>query len=171
MENKYLQVAGFLDNSLVNGLGLRSVVFVSGCNHNCKGCHNKEMQSFCYGDKVSLKDILKRIENNIHLIRGVTFSGGEPLEYINELVILAEKIKKLGLNIWCYTGYTFQYIKEEAKTNNELNKLIKLIDVLVDGRYDDSKKDETLRYRGSSNQRIIDVKKSLNKDKVIILDL
>lgn len=75
MENKYLQVAGFLDNSLVNGLGLRSVVFVSGCKHNCKECQNKEMQSFCYGDKISLKDILKRIESNVPLIRGVTFSG------------------------------------------------------------------------------------------------
>lgn len=171
MENKYLQVAGFLDNSLVNGLGLRSVVFVSGCKHNCEGCQNKEMQSFCYGDKVSLEDILKRIESNMPLIRGITFSGGEPLEHIEELRILAEKIKNLGLNIWCYTGYTFEYIKEEIKINTELKKLMELVDVLVDGKYDRSRKDASLKYRGSSNQRIIDVKKSLNKSEIVILNL
>ncbi|HGG0418179.1 anaerobic ribonucleoside-triphosphate reductase activating protein [Clostridium botulinum] len=171
MENKYLQVAGFLDNSLVNGVGLRSVVFVSGCKHNCEGCQNKEMQSFCYGDNISLKDILKRIESNMPLIRGITFSGGEPLEHIEELRILAEEIKNLGLNIWCYTGYTFEYIKKEMVQNPELNKLINLVDVLVDGKYDESKKDGTLKYRGSSNQRIIDVKKSLNKSVIVILNL
>ncbi|MBD5637249.1 anaerobic ribonucleoside-triphosphate reductase activating protein [Clostridium botulinum] len=171
MENKYLQVAGFLDNSLVNGVGLRSVIFVSGCKHNCEGCQNKEMQSFCYGDNISLKDILKRIESNMPLIRGVTFSGGEPLEHIEELRILAEKIKNLGLNIWCYTGYTFEYIKEEIKINTELKKLMELVDVLVDGKYDRSRKDGSLKYRGSSNQRIIDVKKSLNKSEIVILNL
>ncbi|GAA0064253.1 anaerobic ribonucleoside-triphosphate reductase activating protein [Clostridium sp. CTA-1] len=171
MENKYLQVAGFLDNSLVNGVGLRSVIFVSGCKHNCEGCQNKEMQSFCYGDNISLKDILKRIESNMPLIKGITFSGGEPLEHIEELGILAEKIKNLGLNIWCYTGYTFEYIKKEMVQNPELNKLMNLVDVLVDGKYDESKKDGILKYRGSFNQRIIDVKKSLNKNEVIILDL
>ena len=171
MENKYLQVAGFLDNSLVNGVGLRSVVFVSGCKHNCEGCQNKEMQSFCYGDKVSLEDILKRIESNMPLIRGITFSGGEPLEHIEELRILAEKIKNLGLNIWCYTWYTFEYIKEEIKINTELKKLMELVDVLVDGKYDRSRKDASLKYRGSSNQRIIDVKKSLNKSEIVILNL
>ncbi|MCR1935397.1 anaerobic ribonucleoside-triphosphate reductase activating protein [Clostridium tepidum] len=171
MENKYLQVAGFLDNSLVNGLGLRSVVFVSGCKHNCEGCHNKEMQSFCYGDKILLKDILKRIESNMPLIKGVTFSGGEPLEYIEELKILSNEVKKLGLNVWCYTGYTFEYIKKEINKNYDLKKLIESIDVLVDGKYDKSQKDSSLKYRGSSNQRIIDVKKSLNKNEIVILNL
>ncbi|EJO5346171.1 anaerobic ribonucleoside-triphosphate reductase activating protein [Clostridium botulinum] len=171
MENKYLQVAGFLDNSLVNGLGLRSALFVSGCNHNCEGCQNKEMQSFCYGDKILLKDILKRIESNMPLIRGVTFSGGEPLEYIEELSILAEEIKKLGLNIWCYTGYTFEYIKKETNINSQLKKLLESIDVLVDGKYDESKKDSSLKYKGSSNQRIIDIKKSLSENKIVTLNL
>lgn len=171
MDNKYLQVAGFLDNSLANGAGLRSVLFVSGCKHNCEGCQNIEMQSFCYGDKVSLKDISKRIESNMPLIRGVTFSGGEPLEHTKELSILAKEIKELGLNIWCYTGYTFEYIKEEVNKNVQLKELMSLIDVLVDGKYDELKKDGSLKYRGSSNQRIIDVKKSLNKDKIVTLNL
>ncbi|WP_251861610.1 anaerobic ribonucleoside-triphosphate reductase activating protein [Clostridium sp. Marseille-Q2269] len=171
MNNKYLQVAGFLDNSLANGAGLRSVLFVSGCKHNCEGCQNIEMQSFCYGDKVSLKDISKRIESNMPLIRGVTFSGGEPLEHTKELSILAKEIKELGLNIWCYTGYTFEYIKEEVNKNVQLKELMNLIDVLVDGKYDKLKKDGSLKYRGSSNQRIIDVKRSLNKDKIVTLNL
>lgn len=171
MDNKYLQVAGFLDNSLVNGLGLRSVLFVSGCKHDCEGCHNKEMQSFCYGEKISLKDILSRIENNIPLIRGVTFSGGDPLEHVSELKILAEEIKNLGLNIWCYTGYTFEHIKKEINISSELKELMELIDVLVDGKYEKDKKDSSLKYRGSSNQRIIDVKESLNKNQTITLNL
>ncbi|EJP6473519.1 anaerobic ribonucleoside-triphosphate reductase activating protein [Clostridium botulinum] len=171
MENKYLQVAGFLDNSLVNGLGLRSVVFVSGCKHNCEGCQNKEMQSFCYGDKILLNDILKRIESNIPLIKGVTFSGGEPLEHVEELKILSEEVKNLGLNVWCYTGYTFEDIKKEFDKNHQLEELMRSIDVLVDGKYDESKKDGSLKYRGSSNQRIIDMKKSLSENNIITLNL
>ncbi|NFN87492.1 anaerobic ribonucleoside-triphosphate reductase activating protein [Clostridium sporogenes] len=171
MENKYLQVAGFLDNSLVNGLGLRSVVFVSGCKHNCEGCQNKEMQSFCYGDKILLKDILNRIESNIPLIKGVTFSGGEPLEHVEELKILSEEVKNLGLNVWCYTGYTFEDIKKEFDKNHQLEELMRSIDVLVDGKYDESKKDGSLKYRGSSNQRIIDMKKSLSENNIITLNL
>ncbi|MGO5092300.1 anaerobic ribonucleoside-triphosphate reductase activating protein [Clostridium sp. LCP25S3_F10] len=171
MKNKYLQVAGFLDNSLVNGLGLRSVVFVSGCKHNCEGCQNKEMQSFCYGDKILLKDILNRIESNIPLIKGVTFSGGEPLEHVEELKILSEEVKKLGLNVWCYTGYTFEYIKKEFDKNHQLKKLIESIDVLIDGKYDESKKDGSLKYRGSSNQRVIDMKKSLSENNIVTLNL
>ncbi|ENK1244025.1 anaerobic ribonucleoside-triphosphate reductase activating protein [Clostridium sporogenes] len=171
MENKYLQVAGFLDNSLVNGLGLRSVVFVSGCKHNCEGCQNKEMQSFCYGDKILLKDILNRIESNIPLIKGVTFSGGEPLEHVEELKILSEEVKNLGLNVWCYTGYNFEYIKKELDKNHQLKKLMESIDVLIDGKYDESKKDGSLKYRGSSNQRIIDMKKSLSENNIVTLNL
>ncbi|WP_027623611.1 anaerobic ribonucleoside-triphosphate reductase activating protein [Clostridium lundense] len=162
-----LQVAGFLDNSLVNGQGLRSVLFVSGCHHNCKGCHNKAMQDFSYGEKVNIEEIFFRIKRNIPIIRGVTFSGGEPFEQAGALWKLAELVKEEGLNIWCYTGYTFEYILNNI--NNEgWKELINTIDVLVDGRFEEDNVIKDLKYMGSSNQRTIDVKESLKNNKVII---
>ena len=148
-----LRVAGFLDNSLVNGEGLRSVLFVSGCRHNCKGCHNKCMQDFNYGDNVSLDEILDRIKSNIPLIKGVTFSGGDPFERAAGLSMLAERVHELGLNIWCYSGYTY----DEIINSNDKNKheLLKKIDVLVDGRFVEGLKEGAVKYTGSSNQRII----------------
>jgi len=154
-----LQVAGFLDNSLVNGDGLRSVLFVSGCRHQCPGCHNKAMQDFRYGDAVSLEDILNRIKNNIPLIKGVTFSGGDPFEHAEALSELADSIRALGLNIWCYSGYTYEEIagsRDEKKLN-----LLKKIDVLVDGRFEKNLMDGALKYTGSRNQRIIRIKEKI----------
>lgn len=150
---KALRVAGFLDNSLVNGDGLRSVLFVSGCNHKCKGCHNECMQDFNYGDSISLDEILQRIKNNVPLIKGVTFSGGDPFEQAAGLSALAEGIKELGLNIWCYSGYTY----DEILKSNDQNKLelLKRIDVLVDGRYVEHLKEGAKKYTGSRNQNII----------------
>jgi len=148
-----LQVAGFLDNSLVNGDGLRSVLFVSGCRHHCPGCHNKAMQDFKYGDAVNLEDILRRIKNNIPLIKGVTFSGGDPFEHSEALSELADGIRAMGLSIWCYSGYTYEEIvgSMDEKKLNLLNK----IDVLVDGRFDQNLKEGALKYTGSRNQRVI----------------
>ncbi|OFI06157.1 7-carboxy-7-deazaguanine synthase [Clostridium acetireducens DSM 10703] len=166
-----IQVAGFLDNSLVNGQGLRSVLFVSGCRHNCLGCHNKEMQSFNYGDALDIDIVLDRIKRNIPIIRGVTFSGGEPFEQSEALWILAKKIKELKLSIWCYTGYTYEYIISHVSENKYWNNMLKYIDVLIDGKFEEDKKDLNIKYRGSKNQRIIDVKKSLDLGKIVTIDL
>ncbi len=151
--NKCLRVAGFLDNSLVNGEGLRSVLFVSGCRHNCNGCHNEAMQDFSYGDTVSLKEILDRIESNMPLIKGVTFSGGDPFEHAEVLGDLADRIRDMGLSIWCYSGYTY----EEIMGSNDESKigLLNKIDVLVDGKFEASKKKGAPKYAGSSNQRVL----------------
>ena len=162
-----LKVGGFLDNSLVNGIGLRSVIFVSGCTHECQGCHNQELQCFTYGEEVTLEKIMDRIKKNLGIIKGVTFSGGDPMEQPENLVLLSKEIKKLKLNIWCYTGYTYEEIlKDEAKY-----ALLKEIDVLVDGPFILKLKDEDLKYKGSRNQRIIDVKKSIEQSKVVLLDI
>ncbi|WP_035294691.1 anaerobic ribonucleoside-triphosphate reductase activating protein [Clostridium sp. KNHs214] len=160
-----IRVAGFLDNSLVNGEGIRSVLFVSGCNHKCVGCHNESMQDFNYGEDVSKEEILSRIKNNVPIIKGVTFSGGEPFEKAKKLTELARDVKNLGLNIWCYTGYTFEEIlagKDEDKIN-----LLKSIDVLIDGKFDMNLTEKAPKYAGSRNQRIIDVKSSIMQEKVI----
>lgn len=160
-----LQVAGFLDNSMVNGKGLRSVLFVSGCKHNCEGCHNKIMQTFDYGDKVNIDDLLNRINHNIPLINGVTFSGGEPFEQAKRLYVLAEKVKKQGLNLWCYTGYTYEEI---LQSNDDYKiKLLKYIDVLVDGKFEKDLTEGSSKYAGSRNQRVINVQESLKYSKIV----
>jgi len=154
-----MQVAGFLDNSLVNGDGLRSVLFVSGCRHHCPGCHNEAMQDFSYGDIVNLGDILKRIKNNVPLIKGVTFSGGDPFEHAEALSELADGIRAMGLDIWCYSGYTYEEIagsRDEMKLN-----FLKKIDVLVDGRFEQNLMEGALKYTGSRNQRIIRLKEKI----------
>lgn len=168
--NLRLQLAGFLDNSLVNGPGLRSVVFVSGCRHNCEGCHNKEMQDFDYGDSVSVIDVFKRIEKNSFIVKGVTFSGGEPFEKAKELAELSKYIKNLGLNLWSYSGYTYEYIMENINSRPGWKELMDELDVLIDGEFDKGKTKDGLKYRGSFNQRIIDVKKSKEEGKIIIID-
>lgn len=165
-----LQVAGFLDNSLVNGKGIRSVLFVSGCRHNCNGCHNKEMQSYEYGDKVDIKDIYERIVSNIPLIKGVTFSGGEPFDKAVELTVLAKMLKEKGLNIWCYTGYNLEDIMKNKK-NTQWKELLKNIDILVDGKFDEENINSICKYIGSANQRIIDVPKTLIEDSIVIKEI
>lgn len=162
-----LQVAGFLDNSLVNGTGLRSVVFVSGCTHNCKGCHNVQMQNYNYGEAVDVNEVFKRIKRNIPIIKGVTFSGGEPFDSAVSLTLLAEKIKDEGVNIWSYSGYTYEQIIKSCDA--EKLKLLGYIDVLVDGKFDEDFKKGSHKYAGSSNQRIIDVKKSRETGQIIEL--
>lgn len=157
-----LQIAGFLDNSLVNGEGIRSVLFVSGCRHNCEGCQNIIMQNYNYGDKLEDDEILKRIKSNLPIINGVTFSGGEPFDQASGLLNIATNIKAIGLNIWSYTGYTY----EEICGNDDMLTLLKLCDVLVDGKFIKDLSNTSLKYIGSSNQRIIDVQESLKEDKM-----
>jgi anaerobic ribonucleoside-triphosphate reductase activating protein len=162
-----LQVAGFLNNSLVNGTGLRSVVFVSGCRHRCNGCHNKDMQDYNYGDSIEVDEVFERIKRNIPLIKGVTFSGGEPFDSARGLTELAVKLKKEDLNIWSYSGYTYEELINSKDTYKL--KLLECIDVLVDGKFDENLKEGAPKYAGSSNQRIIDVKKSREACKVVEL--
>lgn len=155
-----LQVAGFLDNSLVNGKGMRSVVFVSGCSHNCKNCQNKTMQDYGYGDNVTVYDVFERIKSNIPIITGVTFSGGEPFDQAEALSELAAEIKKLGLNVWSYTGYTYEEILKSGDKNKL--KLLHSIDTLVDGPFIEELKEGAPKYMGSTNQRIVKVKDILH---------
>jgi len=151
-EPKYiLRVAGFLEHSTVNGVGFRSVLFLSGCSHNCHGCHNTEMQDFKYGEDILVSDIISKIIKNIDLIDGVTLSGGEPFEQCASLLPLLQELKKLGLSVWAYTGYLYEaLLLDSAKA-----KLLPFIDILVDGKYLEAYADENLRYRGSSNQRLL----------------
>lgn len=148
---KYLQVAGFLDNSAVNGEGLRSVLFLSGCTHQCPGCHNIDMQDPLYGESISIEEIVTRIKDNMPIINGVTISGGEPFLQGSALVPLLKQIKALALNCWVYTGYTHEQILD----NEKFSQLLPWIDVLIDGRFEKDLLTHDIPYIGSTNQRIL----------------
>lgn len=165
-----MKMAGFYDESISNGLGWRAVLFVSGCPHHCPGCHNPETQDYNYGTEFNKREILDRISNN-SILKGVTLSGGEPLckENIPELLDFVKDLKKERpeFNIWCYSGYT---LEELVERNDEVtNEMLDNIDVLVDGEFKLEKKNPTLKFRGSENQRIVDVKQSINENRVISL--
>lgn len=163
-----MKIAGFYDESISNGLGWRAVLFVSGCPHHCPGCHNKEAQDFNYGKEFNEEEILKRIKEN-SILNGITISGGEPLckENISEVLKFIKDVKEIRpeFNVWCYSGYTLDQLID--RNDEETNKCLNEIDVLVDGRFVEAKKDPTLKFRGSSNQRILDLKPSLQTHKFI----
>lgn len=167
--DKMIRLAGIMNESLVNGPGIRSVLFSQGCVHKCPNCFNESTHSFNGGELKNMDKILEDIKNN-PIIKGVTFSGGDPLEQADKFVYLAKEIKKLGLNIWCYTGYEYEYIMEHKNERQGWNELLEYIDVLVDGKFQEENKNSRLKYRGSSNQRIIDIKKSRETGKVEMLD-
>lgn len=167
--NKTIRLSGIAYESLVNGPGMRRVFFAQGCKHNCEGCFNPETHDFSGGEEKNIDDLIKDVLKN-KMIKGITFSGGDPLEQADEFSYMAKAFKKSGLNIWCYTGYTFEILLEKMKNEDSIRELIENIDVLVDGRFEINNKKEGLRFRGSSNQRIIDVKESLKQEKISILE-
>ena len=167
-----MKMAGFYDESISNGLGWRAVLFVSGCPHNCPGCHNKAAQDYNYGEEFDENKIIDRIKEN-SILNGVTISGGEPLceENISEVNKFIEKLKKEKpeLNIWCYTGYTLEQLKN--RNDKITNKTLENIDVLVDGKFIIERKNPEIKFRGSDNQRILDLKSSLKANKPIELNI
>lgn len=163
-----MKMAGFYDESMSNGLGWRAVLFVSGCPHHCPGCHNKVAQDYNYGQEFNKEEIINRIcENSI--LKGITISGGEPLckENIPEVLDFIKDVKKVrpNFNVWCYSGYTLEQLEQR---NDEITKeTLKEIDVLVDGRFIEEQKKPGLKFKGSANQRILDLQKCLQENKPI----
>ena len=145
-----INVAGLLKNSLCNGPGLRYVLFVQGCPHHCEGCQNKHTWDFNNKNYYSIEDIVKDIEEEIPLIKGVTFSGGEPFEQAKELYLLGKEIKKLNLSLMCYSGYTLDEILK-SNDKDKLN-LLSIIDILIDGKFEKENTDNHIKYAGSNNQ-------------------
>lgn len=166
-KEKKLRIAGVVKESIVDGPGIRFVVFCQGCPHGCPGCHNAVTHDFDGGYDCSIETILKEIDRN-PLLSGVTFSGGEPVCQPEGFLALAEGVKERGLDIIMYSGYTFEEISAMAKERKPLKELFSRIDILIDGRYMESQRDLTLRFRGSRNQRVIDVKSSLKQGKVVL---
>lgn len=167
--SKYVRLAGIAYESLVNGPGIRRVLFAQGCRHNCKGCFNKETHTFEGGKLEEADRVISDIVNN-PILKGVTFSGGDPLEQAEIFSYIAKAVKNKGLNIWCYTGYTYEYILRHADERAGWRELLEYIDVLVDGKFEEEKTAASIKFRGSYNQRIIDVVKSLKEEEIILMD-
>ncbi len=164
-----IRLSGIAYESLVNGPGIRRVFFSQGCKHNCEGCFNPDTHDFNGGEEKNIDSLIEDVLNN-PIIKGVTFSGGDPFERAEEFAYMAKKFKENNINVWSYTGYTFEYIINNLSAKNGWRDLIENIDVLVDGRFEKDKLKDGLRFRGSTNQRIVDVKKSLNENKLYTLD-
>ncbi|WP_289129166.1 anaerobic ribonucleoside-triphosphate reductase activating protein [Clostridium saudiense] len=152
---------------VTNGPGIRTTLFVSGCTHNCEGCFNKEQQDFNYGNKFTkeTEDEFIQLTKNKQ-IKGVNILGGEPMQQIidDTLLNLLKRIKlETDKPIWLWSGYTF----EEIVNNPKRLEILREVDVLIDGKFQADKRDIMLKYRGSSNQRVIDVKKSLEQGNIV----
>lgn len=147
-----IKVAGIQQDSIVDGIGLRFVVFTQGCPHQCPGCHNPETHTLFGGKMMEVKEVIAQMYAN-PLCDGLTLSGGEPFWQPLVCAEIAKAAKERGMNVWCYTGYTL----EELSVIPGAEDLLLLVDVLVDGRFIQSKRSLDLDFRGSSNQRVIDM--------------
>ena len=156
-KDKVIRVCGIEPESIVDGPGFRYVLFVQGCPHHCHGCHNPESWAFDAGVEMTVDEVFEQIKENPNL-RGVTFSGGEPFEQADALLELAGLVKAEGLTLMSYSGYTLEEL--QGKNDPATDELLGMIDMLVDGRYVEAERNLTLIYRGSENQRVIDMNKT-----------
>lgn len=165
-----MNIAGIKNFDVENGVEVGVSVFVSGCTHNCYGCFNKEAQNFNYGRPFNKEDDIKKIKDmlNSKYISRLTILGGEPMEYQNveSVLEIIKNVKDLDKKIWIYSGYTLEELLE--RNDKITNEIINNIDYLVDGEFILEKKNLMLRFKGSSNQRVIDVASSLEQGEVIL---
>lgn len=171
---QHVNYADIKQYDVANGLGVRVSIFVSGCTHHCKNCFNEETWDFGYGKPFTEKEISQIIEYlRPDYVSGLSVLGGEPFEPVNQegLLPLLREVKQTypKKDIWCYSGYLFdqQILGQMCKESGVTRELLSYIDILVDGRFVEEKKNLKIRFRGSENQRIIDVKKSLSSGEVV----
>ena len=162
----FIRIAGVVKESIVDGPGIRYVVFTQGCPHKCEGCHNPQTHDY-NGGKLVKTDLIAKDINSNPILKGITLSGGEPFEQAKQAVDLLSKINP-KLTVMAYTGYTYEYLVKNANEENGYLELLAKIDILIDGRFVLKLKDLNLDFRGSSNQRAIECKKSLKENKIIL---
>lgn len=165
-DQKVARIAGVTTESIVDGPGIRGTIFFQGCPHACPGCHNLETWRNDGGKEIVISDIIGLLNLN-PLVTGVTFSGGEPFQQAPAAAALGKLLRELGLNLWVYTGYTWEFLL------NNLNRpgyqeLLNLAEVLVDGPFVLEQRDLSLLFRGSANQRLIKVAESLDLGKIVL---
>lgn len=160
-----LRVAGFAHDSIVDGVGVRLTVFTQGCFHNCPYCHNPQTHDPLKGELYEISDIVEMLKKN-PLYSGITISGGEPFLQPAPCSELAKSIKSLGKSVWCYTGFTYEHLIEHSQRYMDF---LKNIDVLVDGPFIEALKSPDLRFRGSSNQRLINIPETFKSGCVVTM--
>ena len=161
-----LAILRIVEDTMVDGPGMRTAIYAAGCTHHCPGCHNPQSWDIRAGEKMTTEDILRPILADP--FADVTFTGGDPMMQPEGFTELARAIRERSRKtIWCYTGYTY----EALLTMPPQRELMQHLDVLVDGPFVQSLRDEQLRFRGSSNQRLIDVQRSLDAGEVILWEL
>jgi anaerobic ribonucleoside-triphosphate reductase activating protein len=164
-----LSVPKIQSDSVVDGEGIRSVIWFQGCSHNCPGCHNPETHDFKAGYEFDIDEVKGWIKE-LDFQQGVTFSGGDPMMQVDSLIELAKVVHECNMNVWVYTGFTYEELIKMSESNPKYIDALNEIDILVDGKFVLEKKSFDVAFRGSSNQRIIDVKKSIEKGKVVLVE-
>lgn len=149
-------------DSIVDGEGIRTVVWTQGCAHNCKGCHNPETHDFCKGIEMDVEDLKAEISKTKNQ-DGITLSGGDPLYQLEASTEIAKYCKENNLNVWCYTGFTFEELLKKSESNTTMKELLQNVDVLVDGEFELENRSLNLYFKGSKNQRVLDVQESLKQ--------
>lgn len=160
-----LRIAGTVNDSIVDGPGIRFTIFTQGCPHNCPGCHNPQTHAFDGGEEVDTEELLEKIKSN-PLLDGVTFSGGDPFCQAEPLAELGAQIKQLGLNIVTYTGYDFEELYAHRDAHG-WGRLLDVTDILIDGKYIQELHSWEIKFRGSTNQRYIDCQASIKAGKAV----
>ena len=163
-----IRIAGIIKESIVDGKGLRLTVFTQGCPHRCEGCHNPQTHDVAGGYDCPAETIIAEFRNN-PLLAGITFSGGEPVLQAKELIPIAQAVTAAGKNCVLYSGYTYEELL--SMQNPDVMELLSLCSWLIDGRYIAAERDLTLSFRGSRNQRIIDIPATLEAKQIILAQL
>ena len=168
-KNTIRLAADLQSDSIVDGPGLRTVIWTQGCAHHCKECQNPQTWDFNGGGEVPIKMVLEAIDE-LEYQTGITFSGGDPMFQPEACTKIAKYCKEKGYNIWVYTGFTYEELIKMSKEKPIYKKFLSYIDVLVDGKFILKEKDLSLLFRGSKNQRLIDVQKTLNNNEIVLFD-
>lgn len=170
MDGSTIRIAGVVSDSIVDGPGLRLSIFVQGCPHHCEGCQNPETHDFEGGIEFDTEDFISRVRDEIihnPILAGVTLTGGEPIAQVSAVLKVAEAVRELGKNVVLFTGYTYEELLKMSDNEPDIRKLLSLCTLLVDGRFIIEHKSLQLKFRGSSNQRLIDPAASLKCGQIV----
>ena len=165
-DQELVRIAGITTESVVDGPGIRSAIFFQGCPHACPGCHNPETWPINGGKEIGLTDLIRLLDLN-PLVTGVTFSGGEPFQQAPAIAALGNHLRNLGLNIWVYTGFTWDFLVANLERPG-YKELLEVTEVLIDGPFIQEQRDLSLLFRGSANQRLIKVAESIVSGRIAL---
>lgn len=165
-----IKLAGLVADSIVDGPGFRFTIFTQGCPHHCEGCHNPQTHDFNGGRYADCDKIIEKIRQN-KLTSGVTFSGGEPFCQPEPCAYTAQKLKELDYHLMAFTGFTFERLLEMSEKDIHVKEFLSCLDVIIDGKFDLSQRSLELKYKGSKNQRTIDVQESLKQGRAVEIEI